>query len=447
MGIAPHHAKVGPRGEIMAEPKQEQAEQVFAKCAKRLIPFMMLLYVTNYLDRVNVGFAALTMNRDLGFSATVYGFAGGIFFLSYALFQIPATVLLERIGARRTVFAIMAAWGACSAATAFVQTPIAFYIMRVLLGLAEAGFFPGIILYLTFWFPREYRARFTAVFMLAIPLSSTFGGPLSGLILGMDGVAGFRGWQWLFLIEGLPACILAFAVLKFLPDGPASADFLSDAEKQTIAARLAGGKAPAPPNLWAGLVDPRVLLLGLAGTGIGAGIFGGQLWLPQIVKAMGYSNLVTGCISALPYIVAAPTMMLVGRSSDRSGERVWHTAIPVLVAASGLVIAAMSQNHYVAVAGLVMTMAGLMGTYGPYYSQSSSFLSGPSAAGAIALVNLMCTGFGGSIGPSVLGMLKDRTGGYAAGMFALAGGLVFSVFLLFVLGKVISARLARLAAA
>ncbi|HEX4636572.1 MAG TPA: MFS transporter [Rhizomicrobium sp.] len=422
----------------MAEPNQEQ-EQVFAKCAKRLIPFMMLLYVTNYLDRVNVGFAALTMNQDLGFSASVYGFAAGIFFLSYATFQIPATVLLERFGARRTVFVIMACWGACSASTAFVHTPIAFCTLRVLLGLAEAGFFPGIILYLTFWFPKEYRARFTAIFMLAIPLSSTFGGPLSGWILGMDGVVGLRGWQWLFLIEGLPACLLAFAVLKFLPNGPASADFLSEAEKRTIAARLAREKAPAPPNLWAGFVDPRVLLLGLAGTGIGAGIFGGQLWLPQIVKSMGYSNFVTGCISALPYIAAAPTMMLVGRSSDRKGERLWHTAIPLLVAAGGFVIAATSQNHYVAVAGLVMTMVGMMGTYGPYYTQSSSFLSGPSAPGAIALVNLMCTGLGGFLGPNIIGLLKDK-GGYAAGMFALAAGLIFSIFLLFVLSKVISAR-------
>jgi ACS family tartrate transporter-like MFS transporter len=428
----------------MAEPVAEQ-EQVFAKCAKRLIPFMMLLYVTNYLDRVNVGFAALTMNQDLGFSAKVYGFAAGIFFLSYALFQIPATVILERMGARRTVFVIMAAWGACSAATAFVQTPIAFYTLRVLLGLAEAGFFPGIILYLTFWFPKEYRARFTAIFMLAIPLSSTFGGPLSGAILGMDGIHGFHGWQWLFLIEGLPACLLAFAVLKFLPNGPADASFLTEPEKRTIAARLSGEKAPEPPNLWAGLVDPRVLLLGLAGTGIGAGIFGGQLWLPQIVKAMGYSNLVTGCISALPYVVAAPTMLLVGRSSDRRNERLLHTAIPLLVGSSGFVIAAVSQNHYVAVAGLIMTMAGLMGTYGPYYTQSSSFLSGRSAPGAIALVNLMCTGLGGFLGPNIIGLLKEATGGYEAGMFALAGGLVFSVLLLFVLGKVIAVRSARVA--
>jgi len=425
---------------------QQQQDQVFAKCAKRLIPFMMLLYVTNYLDRVNVGFAALTMNHDLGFGPRVYGFAAGIFFISYAAFQIPATILLERIGARRTVFAIMAGWGACSAATAFVQTPIAFYTLRVLLGLAEAGFFPGIILYLTFWFPREYRARFTAIFMLAIPLSSTFGAPLSGLILGLDGLGGFRGWQWLFLIEGLPPCLLAFAVLKFLPDGPQDASWLSQAEKQTIASRLAAEKPAAPPNIWAGLIDPRVLLLGLAGTGIGAGIFGSQLWLPQIVKAMGYSNLITTCIAALPYAVAIPTMLLVGRSSDKRNERLWHTAIPLLVAASGFCIAAKAPNHYVAVAGLIMTVAGMMGTYGPYYTQSSSFISGPSAPGAIALINLTCTGLGGFLGPNIIGLLKEGTGDYVAAMFALAGGLVFSVLLLFVLGKVMAARTVPLAA-
>jgi ACS family tartrate transporter-like MFS transporter len=410
------------------------------KAYLRLIPYCFLLYILCYIDRINVGFAALTMNKDLGFSATVYGFAAGIFFISYAMFQIPATVLLERMGARRTVFAIMTAWGALSAATAFVQEPIAFYVLRFLLGVAESGFFPGIILYLTFWFPREYRARFTATFMLAIPLSSTFGGPASGLILGLDGVWGFRGWQWLFLIEGLPACLLAFAVLKFLPDGPADASFLSEAEKQTIARRLAGERTDAPPNLWAGLVDPRVLLLGLAGTGIGASIFGSQLWLPQIVKAMGYSNLITGCITALPYMLAIPTMLLVGRSSDRHGERLWHTAIPVLVAASGFCIAAVAESHFLAVAGLMMTVAGLMGTYGPYYTQASAFLSGPSAPGAIALVNLMCTGLGGFLGPNIVGLLKQGTGGYAAGMFALAGGLVASVVILLLLGRVMAAR-------
>jgi ACS family tartrate transporter-like MFS transporter len=437
----------------MAGPQEEKygqdqdKEQVFAKCAKRLIPFIMLLYVANYLDRVNVGFAALTMNKDLGFSPTVYGFAASIFFLSYALFQIPATVLLERMGARRTVFAIMLAWGACSTANAFVHEPFGFYTVRFLLGVAESGFFPGIILYLTFWFPPLYRARLTATFMMAIPFSSVFGSPLSGLILGMNGIGGLHGWQWLFLIEGLPACILAFAVLKFLPDGPQDADFLSEAEKRTVAAHLASEKAPAPPSLLAGLYDPRVLLLGLVGTGIGASIFGSQLWLPQIIKAMGYSNFVTTCIAALPYAAAIPTMIFVGRSSDRKGERIWHNAIPLAMSACGFVIAALAPNHYVAVGGLIMVVSGLIGTYGPYYSLSSSFFSGPAAPSSIALINLMCTGAGGFIGPNVLGFLKDKTGGYEAGMYTLAAGLVCSIILLLVLNRVMSARMTRLAQA
>ena len=429
----------------MAEPQQQ--EQVFAKCAGRLIPFLMLLYFFNYLDRVNVGFAALTMNRDLGFSPSVYGLAASVFFVSYAMFQIPATMFLERIGARAAVAIIMAAWGTVSAATALVSQPTGFYAARFLLGVAEAAFFPGIILYLTFWFPRRYRARFTAIFMTAIPLSSTFGGPLSGLILGLDGAGGLRGWQWLFLIEGLPVLVLALAVLKFLPDGPAEAGFLSEAEKQTIERSLAAERPAAPPSPWPGLYDPRVLLLGLAGTGVNAAIFGNQLWLPQIVKSLGYSNLATGFIVSLPYMLGIPIMLLVARSSDRRGERVWHTAMSLLVAASGFVVAAAATNPFVVIAGLAAVVFGLVGTYGPYYSLASSFFAGPAAPGAIALVNLMCTGLGGFLGPNIVGLLKQGTGGYAAGMLALAACLVISVILLLVVGRVIAARRTGLAGA
>lgn len=421
-----------------------EADAILRRAAWRLVPLILAMYIAAFLNRVNVGFAALTMNKDLGFSPTVYGFAASIFFVSYAIFQIPATVILERMGARRTVFVIMTAWGALSAANAFVREPAMFYVLRFLLGVAEAGFFPGVILYLTFWFPKEYRARFTATFMMAIPFSSVFGSPLSGLILkNMEAVAGLHGWQWLFLIEGLPACFLAFAVLKFLPDGPKDASFLSEAEKATIAARLAQEKTSAPPNLWPALYDPRVLLLGLVGTGIGASIFGSQLWLPQIVQAMGYSTFVTTCIAALPYAAAIPTMIYVGRSSDRKGERIWHNVLPLAMSASGFVIAAMAPNHYVAVGGLIMVVAGLIGTYGPYYSLASSFFSGPAAPAAIALVNLMCTGLGGFIGPNVLGYLKDTTGGYEAGMFSLSAGLVGSIIILLVLGKVMANKQAR----
>src|SRR6185312_9230385 len=335
---------------------------------------------------------------------------------------------------------IMAAWGTVSAATSLVHEPIGFYAARFLLGVAEAGFFPGIILYLTFWFPREYRARFTAIFMTAIPLSSTFGGPLSGFILGLDGAGGLRGWQWLFLIEGLPACALALAVLKFLPDGPARATFLSEAEKQTIERRLAAERPAAPASPWPGLYDPRVLLLGLAGTGINAAIFGNGLWLPQIVKSLGYSNLTTGFIVSLPYMLGIPILLLVARSSDRRGERVWHTVIPLLVTASGFAVAATAHNPFVVIAGLTAVVWGLVGTYGPYYSLASSFFAGPSAPASIALVNLMCTGLGGFLGPNIVGLLKQGTGGYAAGMLALAAFLVISVVILLLVGRVIAAR-------
>ncbi len=366
--------------------------------------------------------------------------AASIFFVSYAMFQIPATMTLERLGARRAVATIMAAWGAVSACTALVTEPFGFYATRFLLGAAEAGFFPGIILYLTFWFPPEYRARFTAIFMAAIPLSSTFGGPLSGLLLGLDGFHALRGWQWLFLIEGLPACALALAVLKYLPDGPHQATFLTAAEKQYIAARLHQQRPAAPASPWRGLYDPRVLLLGLAGTGINAAIFGNGLWLPQIVKSLGYSNLTTGFIVALPYMLSIPIMLLVARSSDRRGERVFHTAIPLMVTAGGFALAATAHDPFIVIAGLTGVVWGLVGTYGPYYSLASSFFAGPAAPGAIALVNLMCTGAGGFIGPNVIGLLKQQTGGYAAGMLALSGGLVLSVVILVLLGKVMAAR-------
>jgi ACS family tartrate transporter-like MFS transporter len=238
----------------------------------------------------------------------------------------------------------MAFWGAVSAATSLVTEPYGFYAARFLLGVAEAGFFPGIILYLTFWFPREYRARFTAIFMTAIPLSSTFGGPLSGLLLQLDSLGGLRGWQWLFLIEGLPACALALVVLKFLPDGPAQASFLSQAEKDAITARLAQERPATHTSVWPGIFDLRVLLLGLVGTGINSAIFGTQLWMPLIIKSLGYSNLATGFIIAVPWMLGIAVMILVARSSDRRGERPWHVAISLAIAACGFLIAAMATN-------------------------------------------------------------------------------------------------------
>jgi ACS family tartrate transporter-like MFS transporter len=389
---------------------------------------------------VNVGFAALTMNRDLGFSPSIYGFAAGIFFLSYALFQVPANVILERVGARRCVFFIMATWGALSAATAFVQDPASFYILRFLLGVAEAGFFPGMILYLTFWFPQLYRARFTAILMAAIPLSSIFGGPLSGLILGMDGIAGLHGWQWLFLLEGLPACFLSFAVLKLLPDGPDSAAWLTSEEKATIAIRLTAEVSTAKRDLWSGLRDPRVLTLGLAGMGAGFASFGSQLWLPQIIQAMGFSNFTTGFIVGLFNVAGMAAMILWGRSSDRRGERISHMVLAWLVTATGLVVVSVAQNHIIVLMALTLVTVGLVAAFGPFYTLSSSFLSGPAAASGIALVNVFATGLGGFLGPTVVGKLKEQTGDYSAAMVAMATALVVASVIVLVLGRAIAAR-------
>jgi ACS family tartrate transporter-like MFS transporter len=419
-------------------------DRVFAKCAWRLIPFMMLLYLVNYIDRVNVGFAALTMNRDLGLSPAVFGLGAGVLFFSYALFQVPANVILERVGARRSVFCIMAAWGVISAANAFVQGPVSFYALRFLLGVAEAGFAPGMIFYLTLWFPQAYRARFTAAFMTAIPLAGIIGGPFSGVILGMDGLAGLHGWQWLFLVEGLPACLLAVVALKLLPDGPAHASWLNGTEKNTIAARLADGALMEDRDLWRTLRDPRVFALGLVGFGVASALYGTTLWLPQIVQAMGFSNRATGFVVALPYVLGMGTMILGGRSSDARSERIWHVAIPALLAVAGFVLASLAQSDIIVFVALTLAMVSILAVYGPLFSLPSSFLSGTAAAGGIALFNAI-DNLGGFFGPVIIGVLKEETGGYAASMAAIAVVLVLSAVIVLAFGRVMAPRAAIVA--
>jgi ACS family tartrate transporter-like MFS transporter len=417
---------------------------VYAKCAWRLIPFMMLLYVVSYVDRVNVSFAALTLNKDLGFSPSVFGFGAGIFFLGYALCQVPCNAILERAGARRVVFCIMAVWGLLSASTAFVRDETSFYTLRFFLGVAESGFFPGMVFYLTLWFPKAHRARFTAIFVCGIPLASIIGGPLSTVILGMDGVAGLHGWQWLFLIEGLPAFLLAFAVLKLLPDGPGSAPWLSSDEKKIIASHVAPQGAAAQRDLLSGLRDPRVLALGLVGFSNGAALYGTQLWLPQMIKAMGYSNLAVGFVVALPYLAAMAAMIVWGRSSDRRGERIWHIAIPCLVAVTGFLGASVAHSNLLMLVSLTIAIVGVLAYFGPFFSLPSSFLSGPAAAGGIALINSFAN-FGGFLGPTVIGVIKEQTGSYAVAMVALGAGLTASAVIVLMLGRAMTARQVQIA--
>ncbi len=415
---------------------------VFAKCAWRLIPFILVVYFINYLDRVNVGFAALTMNRDLGLSPAAFGLGAGIFFLGYFLFQVPGNVILQRVGARRWMFCMMVIWGLISTANAFVQGPLSFYALRFILGLAEAGFFPGMLLYLTYWFPQTYLARFTASFMTGIPLAFIIGGPLSSLILEMNGIAGLRGWQWLFVIEGLPACLLAFVALKALPDGPAHASWLTGDEKSAIAAHLAAEQSAEGRDLWQALRDPRVLALGLVLLGSQFGLYGVQLWLPQIVQGMGYSNFATGFVVALPFVLSMGAMIFWGRSSDVRGERVMHIALAALVAASGLAVASLGRSDLVVLLGLTLGLIGTLSLPGPLFSMPSSFLSGAAAAGAIALVNAMGS-LGRFLGPTVVGALKQDSETYASGMAALAVGLVMSAAIILTLRRMGTTRISR----
>ena len=410
-------------------------DRVFAKCAWRLIPFMVVLYVVNFLDRVNVGFAALTMNKDLGFSAAVYGLGAGLFFAGYFLCQIPANLILRQMGARRWIFCILAVWGVISTANALIEGPASFYGLRFLLGVAEAGFFPGMVFYLTLWFPRSYRARFTASFMTAVPLANIIGAPVSGFILGMNGTGALAGWQWLFLLEGLPACVLAFFVLKLLPDGPADAAWLAPEEKAAIAARLAADDSATPSNFTAALKDPRVLLLCPAGLGLSFGNYGVGLWLPQMVQGMGFSNLATGFVVAIPSLLGMAAMVYWGRSSDKHGERVKHVAAGALLAASALVAAALGGSDLLVLIALTVATIGIYAALPTFYSTPSSYLSGTAAAGGIALVNTFGTGLGGFLGPTIVGLLKQGTGGFASGMLALALGLTLSATILLTLGR------------
>ena len=414
-------------------------DAIFRKCAWRLVPLILLLYLANRIDRVNVGFAALTMNKDLGFSPSVFGFGAGVFFLSYAPFQVPANLILQRIGARRWVFFITLAWGLISAATAFVRTPAGFYAVRFLLGLAEAGFFPGVIFYLTLWFPHVYRARLIAAFFTASPLAPIVAGPLSSVILQMDGFAGLYGWQWVFVIEALPACVLAFVTIKFLPDNPARASFLSETEKTAVLGRLSREASGAQHDLWRALCDPRVLVLGLIYLGFEIGNAGIVFWLPQIVQGMGFSNFATGFVVVLPSLAAIAAMLLWSRSSDARGERIWHLVAAFALGAAGFVLAGLAPSDAVVFAGLTLAWLGLQSAFAVLFSVPSAFLSGTAAAGGIALVSSIGI-TGGFFGPTIMGVLKQYTGGYSAGMMVLALGSLMSLTLVLALGRAMAPR-------
>ncbi len=408
-----------------------------ARVTWRLLPFLLLLYIISWLDRVNVGFAKLQMNEDLGLSDTMYGFGAGIFFLAYAACEIPSNLLLVRYGARIWIARIMITWGLISAGMMFVQGEWSFYFMRVLLGAAEAGFLPGIVYYLSQWFPRAHRAKAVSWFMIGIPLSIVFGGPLSGWLLGFDGHLGLHGWQWMFLVEGLPAVLLGFVVLGFLTEKPADARWLTAEQRTWLSGRIEAEHNAAVAqhgvSLRQALAHPTVWMLAVIMFCCQTGSYGLTLWVPTIVKGLsGYTDLQVGLFSAIPYIAAAIGMVLIGRSSDRTGERFLHVAVPSAIGALGFVATGMISAPMAAMVALSVAAVGDYATRGPFWALPGRFLSGSSAAAGIALINAMGA-VGGFIGPYAVGYLKDTTGSFRSPLYLLAGilmaGAVLTLFL------------------
>jgi ACS family tartrate transporter-like MFS transporter len=409
-----------------ATPADERA--LFAKISRRLMPLLFILYVVSYLDRMNVSFAGLQLRRDLesiGLGAKAFGIGSGIFFLGYFLFEIPSNLILQRVGARRWIARIMFTWGVIATAMMFVRGPRSFYVLRFLLGVAEAGFFPGVILYLTYWFPAPRRARAVAVFMTATAASGVFGALVSTAILSLDGRLGLHGWQWVFLLEGLPALALAFVVLRLLPNAPQDAMWLSEAERLTLDRCLASDHhtlVHRTSGLLAAFTRPRVWLLTAVYFTIALGMYCVSFWLPQLIAAAwpGHADRQVTLVTGGPYAVAAGAMILVGRSSDRTGERRLHVSLALLAAAGGAAASAAFHSPLIALLAFSLVTIGIWSAIGPFWGIPPAFLAGTAAAGGIALINSFGN-LGGFLGPYIFGAIKQRTGSFTAAFWILAG--------------------------
>jgi len=412
--------------------------EIIAKVARRILPILLLCYFAAFLDRVNIGFAALTMNADLKFTASQFGFGAGIFFLGYVLCEVPSNLALVRFGARRWIARILLTWGVLSALTAFVWSPASFYAVRVLLGAAEAGFFPGMIFFMTLWFPQRDRAAMFATFNIAVPLSSMVGAPLSGVIIeGLGGAQGLAGWQWMFILEAVPAIVMGLVVLFALPDTPGTASFLSAEERGWLTARLRAEQdaqeARGRFSIGQALVEPRVLLMCLIVVGLVMGTTGVAIWMPQFIRGFGLSNLQASLVSAIPAAFTALAMILVGRSADRTGERVWHAAGPFLVSAAGFVVAALSTSPVTGIVGLTIGAAGIGGASPNIWIFPTTLLTGTAAAAGIALINSVGS-TGGFFGPTVIGWMRDLTGGFSGALLVLAAAMAVTAAAILLLG-------------
>jgi ACS family tartrate transporter-like MFS transporter len=399
------------------------------KVRRRIMPLIVLLYFIAYLDRNNVGFAKLTMSADIGLSAAAFGLGAGIFFVGYALLEIPSNAGMYRFGARKWLARILISWGICASAMALVTGETSFYIIRFLLGAAEAGFFPAILFYLTLWFPARQRVTVLGIFILAQPISNALGAPVSGLLLELDGLLGLHGWQWLYIIEGIPAVLLGLLTPILMTDRPSQATWLAPDEREwltsTMDGELAARQADGGHHFLAGLKDPRTLVYSALYFGLVCGIYGLGLWMPTIVNALGtFATWQTGLIVAIPYTIAAVFVFFWGRRSDRSGNRVWHASVSMVMAAVGLAAAGylVQGNAVVAMAALTLAAMGIYSAIAPFLAMPSTALVGAAAAAGLAMVNSLGN-LGGFLAPYAVGLLNDATGSNRSGLLFLAGCL------------------------
>jgi ACS family tartrate transporter-like MFS transporter len=399
-------------------------EQVtIRKVYLRLLPLAMIVYFFCYLDRINISFAALQMNASIGLTAAAYGLSSTAFYLGYCIFEVPSNVILEKVGARIWIARIMITWGLASGATAFVTGPMSFLTVRFLLGLAEAGLFPGIVLLFTYWFPDHHRARIVSSFTLALPISVALGAPISTSILGMDGFLGIAGWKWIFIAEAIPTILIGFFVLFLMTDRPAKATWLSAEEKSWLIGTLEQERRAVEGGrkfgMLEGMMNPKILLLSLNYLGIVTASLGLLLFVPQIIKSLGATNMGTGYATMLAYICGAVSMLVWGWISDRMGERRWNLFWACILATFGLVLTGMTIGTWWSLAGMCIATAGFYGTKGPFWSMPSMLLTGTAAAAGIAWINSIGN-VGGAIGPAIVGWIKDTTGSYAGGLYGLA---------------------------
>lgn len=390
----------------------------------RLLPLVMVAYLVAYIDRTNIAVASLTMNPDLGFSAQLYGWGAGIFFLGYAVFEVPSNLILHKVGARRWIARIMITWGIVSGLMATVQGPVSYLVLRFLLGVAEAGFFPGMILYFTYWFPAQYRGRIISSLFLAVPVANGAASVISGAILGMDGIWGLRGWQWVFIIEAIPAVLLAFVVLKYMTDRPALANWLTQEEKDWLEGELQAERRDVQSrhrlNLLQALTDPRVLALSFIYFTSTTASYGIAFFLPQVIKQLGQSNFVTGLLSGLPYFIGVLGLLAFGYSSDRMKERRWHLICSSSLAGAGFLGMAWVGPSYLALVFMSIVTIGIYGSRPSFWPMPSLFLTGASAAAGIALINSIGN-LGGYVGPMLVGLIRQKSGSFEMALYFLAG--------------------------